>query len=172
VREAPERVIAGHVLDPDGRRLGGVELTFRTSDSDDGWWNVRADARGAFWFAPRDDAAQDITVRSPSFQWEDVQRAGVAPGTQDLVIAFERSQWLAIHAQDANGELVRHGRAVGLPESGPTERCRAVKRRSTSRDARVCGARTRRCACASRRTAIATSSSAPSTPRTSPTPCS
>jgi RNA polymerase sigma factor (sigma-70 family) len=121
VSQAPERVITGTVVDPHGRPLSGLELTFTKSNAEDGWWNVRTDARGAFYFAPRDGSAQDITATSPSWEWADEERLEVAAGTHELEIAFELSKWLTVAAVDPDGQLVRHGTVEGLPGSGPTE---------------------------------------------------
>ncbi len=119
VREARDAVLTGKVIDPDGRALGGLELTFHESSGADGWFTEHTDADGGFHFAPR-WAAVDIRVSSPSWEWEDRLVRSVAPGTHGLVIAFERSQWLQVAVVDAAGEEVRNGRVVGLPESGPT----------------------------------------------------
>lgn len=121
VREAPGAVIAGKVVDPDGRPVPGLELRFTRSGGSEGWWNRRTDARGAFHFAPADGAAQDIWATSPTWEWEDLAVAEVAPGTHQLVLAFERSRWLWVAVLDPGGRGVRNGRVVGLPGSGPTQ---------------------------------------------------
>jgi RNA polymerase sigma factor (sigma-70 family) len=121
VGDAPEEVITGNVVDPDGRPLPGLGLRFSRSDKSDGWWVQRTDSRGGFHFVPMDGTAQDIGASSPSWDWEDQKRTGVAPGTHDLVIAFERSRWLQVAVLDPAGQSVRNGRVVGLPGSGPTQ---------------------------------------------------
>jgi RNA polymerase sigma factor (sigma-70 family) len=122
VREAPQETLSGRVVDPDGRPVPGLELTFSATDQDDGWWNAVTDARGAFHFAPLDGAPQDISARAPAWEWEDLERGGVAPGMHGFVLAFERSQWVEVEVRDPAGVSVRNGRVVGLPADGPTAR--------------------------------------------------
>lgn len=122
VRAAPDEVITGEVVDPDGEPLPGLELTFTETGSSAGWFTGRTEARGRFFFVPRGGARQDIVARSPSWEWEDQERTGVAAGTHGLVIAFERSSWLHVEVRDPDGTPVRSGRVTGVSGEGPTDR--------------------------------------------------
>jgi RNA polymerase sigma-70 factor (ECF subfamily) len=121
LRDSPAETISGRVIDPDGRPLPWLRLTFARSEAPDGWSELTTDARGEFHFASADGATQDIGARSPSWEWQDLEHHGVAPGTHQLVLAFERSRWLWVAVQDQRGAKVRNGRVLGLPADGPLQ---------------------------------------------------
>jgi RNA polymerase sigma-70 factor (ECF subfamily) len=118
VSEASAETFSGRVLDPGGNALPGIEVTFAASVGEQGWSDQRTDEHGDFHFVAEE--AMDITVRSPSWEWEDRVVREVQPGTHDLVIAFEASRWLPVLVQGEDGRPVRAGRVVGLPADGPT----------------------------------------------------
>jgi RNA polymerase sigma-70 factor (ECF subfamily) len=119
VDDAHDEVIAGRVVDPDGRAVPGVELWFQRSESD-GWNTERTDGEGRIHFAATFGSAQDILVRSPSTEWDDVKRTGVAPGTHDLELRFERVRRLKVVAQVDQGAPITNGKVIGVPGEGPT----------------------------------------------------
>jgi hypothetical protein len=119
VVDAPESVITGRVVDPDGHALPGVLLQFQTP-ARSGWNGQRSDAEGRFHFVPPKGVAQNISARSPSNEWDHLQRIGVAPGTHDLELAFVPARWLAVVVVDDAGRPVANGKAFGMPASGST----------------------------------------------------
>ncbi|HEX6881778.1 MAG TPA: sigma-70 family RNA polymerase sigma factor [Planctomycetota bacterium] len=120
-RELPEAVLSGRVLDPEGRPLGGLELTFSESGGDSGWYDARTDAGGEFHFVPQGWAAVDIRARAPSWEWDDELVQGVEPGTHGLVIEFQSSAWLQVVVVDGSGHPVRDGRVFAAPRPGLLE---------------------------------------------------
>ena len=133
LREAPDEVLTGRVVDPDGRPLAGLELWFGKSGTD-GYAPGRTDASGEFYFATRWTAV-DIGAQAPSWEWNDALVPGVQPGTHGLVVAFERSRWLHVAVLDAGGQPVRDGHLVGFPESGPMGEEEALWRCESTLDA-------------------------------------
>jgi RNA polymerase sigma-70 factor (ECF subfamily) len=121
-------VIAGRVLDPDGRAEPGVQVWIQRPGSQGGTI-ARTDADGRFHFASSDGHAHSLTVRSPSVEWGDIERIDVATGTHDLELRFERGPFLVLQVQDEHGRAIADGRVVGVPARGvtrlPIQRCEA-----------------------------------------------
>ncbi|MCP3920539.1 MAG: sigma-70 family RNA polymerase sigma factor [bacterium] len=133
VRDAPDEVITGTVVDPGGEPLPGLRIAFERSEDSQGWINVHTDTSGSFFFVPPDGAAHDARVPAPSWEWEDQRRAAIAAGTHDLVIAFERSEWLFVEARGVDGAPLAGGQVTGLLATGPTDR--ALRRCESPLDA-------------------------------------
>jgi RNA polymerase sigma-70 factor (ECF subfamily) len=128
VTDGHDEVIAGRVLDPDGRAAPGVQVWIQQPGSQGGTID-RTDGDGRFHFAASNGHAQLITVRSPSMEWHDIRRTDVAAGTHDLELRFERGPFLELLVQDVQGRPIADGRVVGVPARGatviPIQRCEA-----------------------------------------------
>jgi len=131
LRDAKDVVISGRVVDPDGRAMAGIDLLFRPSGTDgsEGSEIERTDGAGRFHFLAWQGLAQDITVSWGSAEWNEPNRVGIAPGTHDLVLAFERARWLEVLVKDPEGRPISNGKSLGLPGTGlsvdPLARCEA-----------------------------------------------
>ncbi|MGE3175753.1 MAG: sigma-70 family RNA polymerase sigma factor [Planctomycetota bacterium] len=119
VREAPDRVISGRVVDPDGRPVPGVRLSFRRPDANS--WNVaHTDARGAFWHAPATDEPLEIHAQSPRRDWRAARRSGVRPGTRGIEMVLAAVDLLAVEVVDAEGRPVGNGKVLAVRAEGST----------------------------------------------------
>lgn len=117
--DAAGDVIAGRVVDPDGRPLPGVPVTFERSSSGGA---AETDLGGAFHYVVLERAPHEVRVTSPSWEWEDAELLEVAPGTRDLEIALVRSTWFWLDVRSEHGTRVRSGNVRLVPAAGRTDR--------------------------------------------------
>jgi len=121
IQDRPEAVITGRVVDPEGHPVPGVRLSFYESGNPDAGWNEEETGHdGRFFFVPHAGKAQDIAASPPDWDWDPVRILGVAAGTHDLEIAFQRSRWFLVEARGLDGALLENGLVVGVPAEGAT----------------------------------------------------
>ena len=99
-------LVAGVVLDPEGRPVAGAGISFLRRhglSSESG--NARTDAQGGFALHGAQDASYDLFVHDPEDRWAPLRRAKVPAGTSGLELRFGPARWVEL-VVTAQGEPV------------------------------------------------------------------
>ncbi len=124
---APDDVIEGVVLDPDGKPVYFANvLASWTGKFSSGSEGVATDAEGRFRIRLRERVMLDMKLRDPMGRWADVVRPGVRPGESGVVLQFVRGGQFDLVVADEKGVVTTFstlfrsadGRDV-LSNSGP-----------------------------------------------------
>ncbi|MCK6444780.1 MAG: carboxypeptidase-like regulatory domain-containing protein [Planctomycetes bacterium] len=124
---AASRMLRGRVFAPSGEPVAGARGSASRDDvGDPRRDDFTTDADGRFVLWVDDDAPRRISCAPPSWEWDELQVAGVRAGGDELELVFVESQWIWCEVRDQTGAKLTTGRVHVLEGFANQENSRAM----------------------------------------------